>query len=168
MLVSRLDAGHALQNAERVDLYELVHTECQHYPEATLFALPINITAQPKLLTQLVRNLLNNAMIHGIPPIQVYLYHAMTTDDAHTIPQALLELDDDGGLVNAQEAVKSAREEWAEYIVKSEQQGASTPTPPANNGGGTAKTKGEIMKIKNAAERQKAIAENAELFGLKE
>ncbi|MDO4897457.1 MAG: ATP-binding protein [Moraxella sp.] len=96
LLVSRLDAGHALQNAERVDLYELVHTECQHYPEATLFALPINITAQPKLLTHLVRNLLNNAMIHGIPPIQVYLYHAMTTDDAHTIPQALLELDDDG------------------------------------------------------------------------
>lgn len=95
LLVSRLDAGHALQNAERVDLYELVHTECQHYPEATLFALPITITAQPKLLTHLVRNLLNNAMIHGVPPIQVYLYHAMSYDEAHVIPEALLEFHDE-------------------------------------------------------------------------
>lgn len=77
-----------------------------------------------------------------------------------------VELDENGGLKNAKDTVKSAREEWAEYIVKSEPQGAKTPTPPANNGGGTAMTKTEIMKIKNAAERQKAIAENPELFGL--
>ena len=92
LLVSRLDAGHALQNAESVDLYELVKNECQHYPQATLFATPVTMIAQPKLLTHLVRNLLNNAMIHGTPPIEVYLYTAVNPKDAQTIPKALIEL----------------------------------------------------------------------------
>ena len=47
--------------------------------------------AQPKLLTHLVRNLLNNAMIHGIPPVQVYLYHATNIQEATSIPQYLLD-----------------------------------------------------------------------------
>ena len=75
LLVSRLDAGHALQATEQVDLYELIRSEVQHYPEATLIGESVSMMAQPKLLTHLVRNLLNNAMIHGIPPVQVYLYH---------------------------------------------------------------------------------------------
>lgn len=41
--------------------------------------------------------------------------------------------------------------------------GAQTANPPANNGGG-AKTKAEIMGIKNTAERQRAIAQNLPLF----
>lgn len=40
--------------------------------------------------------------------------------------------------------------------------GAQTANPPANNGG--AKTKAEIMSIKNTAERQRAIAQNLPLF----
>lgn len=92
LLVSRLDAGHALQNAESVDLYELVKNECQHYPQATLFATPVSITAQPKLLTHLVRNLLNNAIIHGEPPIEVYLYTCTTPTEAKQIPATLTEL----------------------------------------------------------------------------
>ncbi|VEG12394.1 ATP-binding protein [Moraxella cuniculi] len=91
LLVSRLDAGHALQASEQVDLYELVRQECQHYPEAELIGEPIWLIAQPKLLTHLVRNLLNNAMIHGIPPVSVYLYQVARIDDAATIPQALLD-----------------------------------------------------------------------------
>ncbi|WP_066800824.1 sensor histidine kinase [Moraxella oblonga] len=92
LLVSRLDAGHALQNAEQVDLYELIKNECQHYPQATLFAEPVKMMAQPKLLTHLVRNLLNNAMIHGTPPITVYLYHAMTMEQATLIPSSLTDI----------------------------------------------------------------------------
>lgn len=91
LLVSRLDAGHALQATEQVDLYELTRQECQHYPEATLIAEPITLPAQPKLLTHLVRNLLNNAMIHGVPPIEVYLYQAETLADAAIIPAHLIE-----------------------------------------------------------------------------
>ena len=41
--------------------------------------------------------------------------------------------------------------------------GANTGNPPGN--GGSKKTKEEIMKITNTAERQRAIAENHELFG---
>lgn len=43
--------------------------------------------------------------------------------------------------------------------------GATIATPPQNTGG-NGKTKQEIMSIKNTAERQAAIAENPELFGL--
>lgn len=92
LLVSRLDAGHALQAAEQTDLYELVRNECQHYPEATLFAESVIITAQPKLLTHLVRNLLNNAMIHGVPPVQVYLYAVHDVSEATQIPPHLGQL----------------------------------------------------------------------------
>ena len=45
LLVSRLDAGHALQATEQVDLYELTRQECQHYPEATLLAEPVSLLA---------------------------------------------------------------------------------------------------------------------------
>lgn len=91
LLVSRLDAGHALQVAEQVDLYDLIRTECQHYSEVTLIAETITITAQPKLLTHLVRNLLNNAMIHGVPPIEVYLYESMDLQSASNIPDTLTQ-----------------------------------------------------------------------------
>lgn len=43
--------------------------------------------------------------------------------------------------------------------------GANTATPPANSGGHKM-TKDEIMNIKNAGERQRAIAENHALFGI--
>lgn len=92
LLVSRLDAGHALQAAEQVDLYDLVRTECQHYPEVTLTAEAMTIIAQPKLLTHLVRNLLNNAMIHGVPPIEVYLYEAADLSSAQNIPDNLTQI----------------------------------------------------------------------------
>lgn len=75
-----------------------------------------------------------------------------------------LELDEDGKLKEAKAHIKEAKEEWAEYVVKGGTQGAQTPNPPANTGG-NGKTKDEIMKIADTAERQKAIAENHELFG---
>ena len=45
--------------------------------------------------------------------------------------------------------------------------GASTSNPPANNPG-SAKTKEEIIAIKDGVERRRAIAENPSLFGLTE
>lgn len=86
LLVSRLDAGHALQKAEQFNLNQLVQQEVQHYPEVTLFGEDITITGQPKLLTHLVRNLLNNAMIHGTPPIKVYIYGVHDITNAGNIP----------------------------------------------------------------------------------
>lgn len=51
-------------------------------------------------------------------------------------------------------------------IVTKGTQGVSTSTPPAGSGASATKTKEDIMKIKDTAERQKAIAENHELFGI--
>lgn len=79
LLVSRMDAGHAIEKVEDVDLYELIKNEIQHYPQATCAGSHIIIQGQAKLLTHLVRNLLDNAHLHGIPPVSVQLY---AIDDA--------------------------------------------------------------------------------------
>lgn len=73
-------------------------------------------------------------------------------------------LDSDGKFENASDLKKNIKEEWADFIVTNGKQGADTPNPPANSGK-SYKTKDEIMAIKDTAERQKAIAENHELFG---
>lgn len=51
-------------------------------------------------------------------------------------------------------------------VTKTVTKGANVPTPPTSTGGKETKTKEEILSIKNTAERQKAIAENPELFGI--
>ena len=79
LLVSRMDAGHAIEKVEDVDLYELIKNEIQHYPQASFTGSHVIIQGQAKLLTHLVRNLLDNAHLHGIPPVSVQLY---AIDDA--------------------------------------------------------------------------------------
>lgn len=75
-----------------------------------------------------------------------------------------IEVDADGKLKDSKEITKSIKEEWADFITKTESKGAETATPPGSTGGKTM-TKDDIMKIKDASERQRAIAENHELFG---
>lgn len=76
-----------------------------------------------------------------------------------------VKLDKDGKVEDAKDHIKSVKEEWSELIVSEGRKGAETSTPPAGSQGGSPKTKDEIMKIADAGERQKAIAENHELFG---
>lgn len=71
---------------------------------------------------------------------------------------------EDGAIKGVEELKENAKSEWADFIVSEGTVGAKTPTPPSNTGGG-AKTKAEIMAIKDYGERQKAIAENHQLFG---
>ena len=81
-----------------------------------------------------------------------------------------IELGEDGKLKGANDHIKAAREEWAEYVTTTTTTGARTSTPPANNGGAKM-TKAEIYardehgryKL-STAERQKALAENPELL----
>ena len=75
------------------------------------------------------------------------------------------ELDDEGKLKNVDELKKSAKEEWADFIVSTGSQGAYTPNPPANTGGHKM-TKEQIMGIKDAEARQKAMLDNPEAFGI--
>ena len=78
-----------------------------------------------------------------------------------------IELGADGKLKNANDHIKAAREEWADYVTTTTTTGAKTSTPTANNGGKTGKTKEEIMAIRDPAVRQAEIAKNPEAFGLK-
>lgn len=76
-----------------------------------------------------------------------------------------IDYDEDNKIVDADKVTESIKTEWAEFIPIIEKKGVDVANPPANNGGGV-KTKEEIMAIKDTAERQKAIAENHELFGI--
>lgn len=76
-----------------------------------------------------------------------------------------LKLSSDGKLENQDKVEKSVKEEWSDFIVTTQETGVNSANPPANSGGKTTMTKKEIMEIKDTAERQKAIAENHELFG---
>ena len=71
---------------------------------------------------------------------------------------------EDGKIKDSKEHMKALKEEWAEYVVKENTEGASVTNPPANNGSSKYSSKADIMKIKDTAERQKAIAENIDLF----
>lgn len=83
LLVSRMDAGHAIEKTETVDMYELIKGEVQHYPQATFIGSQVFIEGQSKLLTHLIRNLLDNAHLHGVPPVEVQLY--AIDEDGNTI-----------------------------------------------------------------------------------
>lgn len=75
-----------------------------------------------------------------------------------------VELDDKGEIKAKKDILKAVKEEWSDHITTEETQGTESHNPPA--GGKPTKTKEEIMNIKDSAERQKAIAENATLFGI--
>lgn len=71
----------------------------------------------------------------------------------------------DGKFTDEAAVKKQAAEDWNDFAVTVTETGVKTATPPANNGGKTTMTKAEIMAIKDTATRQKAIADNHELFG---
>ena len=77
-----------------------------------------------------------------------------------------IELDADGKIKNAEQYTQSIKSDWADFVVTQSAKGTNTATPPANGGTATTKTKEDILKIKDAGERQKAIAENPTLFGI--
>lgn len=73
-----------------------------------------------------------------------------------------IELDENGKIKDAKALDELVAGEYAGLIVSTTTKGAKTATPPANNGGGM--TKEQIFAIKDAGERQKAIAEHLDLF----
>lgn len=75
-----------------------------------------------------------------------------------------IEFAEDGKVKDADTLKASIKEEWEDFIVTKDTQGAPTATPPAGSGK-TYKSKDEIMAIKDVKERQDAIAENHEMFG---
>lgn len=74
-----------------------------------------------------------------------------------------MKLDKDGNLDKAEDLKKAINAEWSEFKTVVTEKGATVEKPP--HIGKATKTKEEIYAIKDTAERQKAIAENHELFG---
>lgn len=76
---------------------------------------------------------------------------------------AKLEINKDGSLRDAEKLKEGIKEDWSDFIATTENRGANVETPPASTGGKM--TKDEILAIKDAGERQAAMADNHELFG---
>jgi signal transduction histidine kinase len=73
LLASRLDAVAATEVVEDIDLLALAAEECARYPEAELDGVPMHLRGDQRLLRRLLRNLLENARRHGVPPTHVRL-----------------------------------------------------------------------------------------------
>ena len=77
-----------------------------------------------------------------------------------------IELDKDGKIKDADKHTAAIKSDYADFIVTKSERGADVATPPANGGNHAARTKEQILAIKDGAERRKAMAENPGLFGL--
>ena len=123
-------------------------------------ALKADIAAKEtkKAKTDAYRELLKGANIDERRIATILRAEAPTIDK--------IELDADGKIKNAEQYTESIKSDWADFIVTQSAKGANTATPPANGGAASTKTKEDILKIKDAGERQKAIAENPTLFGI--
>lgn len=126
--------------------YEKEHADFEKYKNDA--AAKENAAAKSKAY----RNVLLNAGI-----AEKYLDKVMRVTDLSDV-----KLDEDGKIEGADEIAKNAKAEWAEFITKTSSHGSSTATPPTSGG---AVTKESIMNIKDAGERQAAIAEHHDLFG---
>ena len=73
LLASRLGALQSLDAKEDIDLLALLAEECAHYENVTLDGAVVLVHGEPRLLRRLIRNLLENAKRHGVPPVQVTL-----------------------------------------------------------------------------------------------
>lgn len=60
-----------------------------------------------------------------------------------------IEFEEDGSIKNKEDVLKSIADDWSEYVQTTETLGASTATPPANNGGSDKK----ISRAQQIAQR---------------
>jgi two-component system, OmpR family, sensor histidine kinase RstB len=76
LLASRLDAINEIEAVEEIDLLALAAEECSRYDDVHLEGIPIGLRGDARLLRRLLRNLLENAKRHGVPPTQVRVARA--------------------------------------------------------------------------------------------
>ncbi len=71
LLLSRLDALAELEEHQEVDLLALSAEEASRYPGCEVSGEAVLMRGDARLLRRLVRNLIENAIKHGAPPIAV-------------------------------------------------------------------------------------------------
>lgn len=97
--ISRIDAGRAELQLSRVDLTDLmdeVIDDCGDPASVRLIApRPLEVTTDPTRLRVVVRNLVANALQHGVPPVTVTVsrrdeyVRVSVTDEGAGVPSAL-------------------------------------------------------------------------------
>ena len=73
LLMSRLDAGSHADLGHEVDLVALAAEECARYEQCTLTGWAPAVRGDPVLLRRMLRNLIENGVKHGAPPVTVRL-----------------------------------------------------------------------------------------------
>jgi signal transduction histidine kinase len=71
LLMSRLDASEQLDTREDIDLVALAAEECARYNDCSVKGSPVIVRGDPLLLRRMIRNLVENALLHGKPPVEV-------------------------------------------------------------------------------------------------
>jgi signal transduction histidine kinase len=79
LLASRLDAIKEIHATEDLDLLALAAEEGSRYDNVHLEGTPVSVRGDARLLRRLLRNLLENAKRHGVPPTQVRVIRANGT-----------------------------------------------------------------------------------------
>jgi signal transduction histidine kinase len=82
LLASRLDAVGERTENEELDLLPLAAEECARYDEADLDGEALPVRGDARLLRRMLRNLLENARRHGLPPTTVKLRRSGTGEAA--------------------------------------------------------------------------------------
>jgi signal transduction histidine kinase len=71
LLTSRLEALRGLDTVEEVDLLALAAEEAARYEDIGVSGEPLTVRGDPRLLRRIIRNLIENALRHGKPPVDV-------------------------------------------------------------------------------------------------
>jgi signal transduction histidine kinase len=71
LLVSRLDATEGLDARDEIDLAALAAEECARYEGCSVQGEPVTVRGDSTLLRRMIRNLVENAQLHGKPPVEV-------------------------------------------------------------------------------------------------
>lgn len=77
-----------------------------------------------------------------------------------------IEFDDEGKATNVDAIIEEIKKARPQFVPKQQEQVHTPANPPADTGGKKALTWEDIDKIKDTAERQKAMIENKESLGL--
>lgn len=77
-----------------------------------------------------------------------------------------IERGEDGKITNRAKLVEAVKKDYADFVGTPGKDGTPPATPPTGNGGGTGKTKEDILAIKDPAQRQAEMAKNLSLFGI--